>query len=55
LKIINFKQFILDFVKHSTIYIIVCTNITKTLDKKLAKFEISKKLRDLNSVIVGSS
>jgi len=50
LKIINFKQFVLDLVKYSTIYTIVCANITKTLSKKLAKFEISKKLRNLEDV-----
>ncbi len=50
LKIINLKQFILDLVKYSTIYIIVCIDITKTLNKKLAKFEISKKLKDLKDV-----
>jgi hypothetical protein len=50
LKIINLEQFVLDLVKYSTIYIIVCANITKTLDKKLAKFEIFKKLRNLKDV-----
>ncbi len=50
LKIINFKQFALDFVKHSTIYAIVCASATKTSSKKLAKFKISKKLRDLKDV-----
>jgi len=40
LKIINLKQFVLDFIKYSTIYIIVCANVIKTLDKKLTKFEI---------------
>jgi len=50
LKIINLEQFVLDLVKYSTIYIIVYANITKTLDKKLAKFEIFKKLRDLKDV-----
>jgi len=50
LKIINLEQFVLDLVKYSTTYIIVCANITKTLDKKLAKFEIFKKLRDLKDV-----
>ncbi len=50
MKIINLEQFVLDLVKYSTIYIIVYANITKTLDKKLAKFEIFKKLRDLKDV-----
>jgi len=50
LKISNFKQLVLDLVKYSTIYTIVCANITKTLSKKLAKFEISKKLRNLEDV-----
>ncbi len=50
MKIINLEQFVLDLVKYSTTYIIVCANITKTLDKKLAKFEIFKKLRDLKDV-----
>ena len=50
LKIINFKQFVLNLVKYSTIYTIVCASVTKTLNKKLAKFEISKKLRDLEDV-----
>jgi len=50
LKIINFKQFVLNFVKYSTIYTIVCANVTKTSSKKLAKFKISKKLRNLEDV-----
>jgi len=50
LKIINFKQFVLDFVKHSTIYAIVCASVTKTPSQKLAKFKISKKLKDLKDV-----
>ena len=50
MKIINFKQFVLDFVKHSTIYAIVCASVTKALDKKLTKFEIFKELRDLKDV-----
>jgi len=50
LKIINFKQFILDLVKHNTIYVIVCASVTKTSSKKLTKFKITKKLRDLKDV-----
>jgi len=50
LKIINLKQFVLDFAKYSTIYIIVCASVTKTLDKKLVKFKIFKKLRDLEDI-----
>jgi hypothetical protein len=50
LKIINLKQFILDLVKYNTIYTIVCANVTKTLDKKLAKSKISKKLRNLKDI-----
>ena len=50
LKIINLKQFVLDLAKYSIIYTIVCVNITKTLDKKLVKFKIFKKLRDLKDV-----
>jgi len=50
LKIINFKQFALDLVKHSTIYAIVCANVTKILNKKLTKFKVSKKLRNLKDV-----
>ncbi len=50
MKIINFKQFFLDFVKYSIVYTIVCANITKILDKNLAKFKISKKLRNLKNV-----
>jgi len=50
LKIVNFKQFVLDFVKYSIVYTIVCANITKTLNKKLTKFKILKKLRNLKDV-----
>jgi len=50
LKIINLKQFVLDFVKYSTIYAIVCVNVTKTSNKKLTKFKISKELRNLKDV-----
>jgi len=50
LKIINFKKFVLDFVKYNTIYVIVCVGVTKAPNKKLTKFEISKKLRDLKDV-----
>jgi len=50
LKIINFKYFVLDFVKHSTIYAIVCASVTKTLDKKLAKSKIFKKLKNLKDI-----
>ncbi len=49
-KITNFKQSILDLIKYSTIYTIVCASITKMLNKKLAKSKISKKLRDLKDV-----
>ncbi len=48
LKIINLKQFILDLV--GTIYAIVRVDVTKILSKKLTKFEISKKLRDLKDI-----
>ncbi len=50
LKIINLKQFVLDLVKYSTIYAIVCANVTKTSNKKLTKFKISKKLRNLKDI-----
>ena len=50
MKIINSKQFALDLVKYSTIYTIVCVDVTKALDKKLAKSKIFKKLRDLENV-----
>ena len=50
LKIVNFKQFVLDFVKYSIVYTIVCDNITKMLNKKLTKFKIFKKLRDLKDI-----
>ena len=50
LKIINFKQFVLNFVKYSTIYVIVCANVTKTSSKKSTKSKISKKLRNLKDV-----
>ncbi len=50
MKIVNFKQFVLDFVKYSIVYTIVCANITKTLNKKLTKFKILKKLRNLKDV-----
>jgi len=43
-------QFVLDFVKHSIVYAIVCVNVTKTSNKKLAKSKIFKKLRDLKDV-----
>jgi len=49
-KIINFKQFVLDLVKYNIVYAIVCANVTKTLNKKLIKFEILKKLRDLKDI-----
>jgi len=52
LKIINLKQFVLDLVKYSIIYAIVCANVTKTSNKKLTKFKISKKLRDLKDIYV---
>jgi len=50
LKIINLKQFALDLVKHSIVYTIVCANVTKTLNKKLVKSKILKKLRNLKNV-----
>jgi len=50
LKIINFKQFVLNFVKYNTIYVIVCANVTKTSSKKSTKSKISKKLRNLKDV-----
>ncbi len=50
LKIINLKQFVLDLVKHSTIYAIVCASVTKAPNKKLAKSKVPKKLRDLKDV-----
>jgi len=50
LKIVNFKQFVLDLVKDGTIYITICANIIEVSSKKLAKFEISKKLTDLEDV-----
>jgi len=50
LKIIILKQFVLDFVKHNTIYAIVCANVTKTSSKKLTKSKISKELRNLEDV-----
>jgi len=50
LKIVDLKQFILDLVKYSTIYTIVCVNVTKTLSKKLKKSKILKKLRDLKDI-----
>jgi len=50
LKIINFKRFVLDLVKYDTIYITICANIIEVSSKKLAKFKISKKLRDLEDV-----
>jgi len=50
LKIINFKQFVLDFAKYSTVYIIVCVNVTKISDKKLVESEIFKKLKNLEDI-----
>ena len=50
MKIVNLKQFVLNLAKHSTIYAIVCASATKTLNKKLTKFKILKKLRDLEDV-----
>ncbi len=50
LKIINFKQFVLNLVKYSTIYTIVCVNVTKISNKKLIKFEIFKELKDLKDI-----
>jgi len=50
LKIINSKQFVLDFVKHSTIYAIVCASVTKASSKELTKSKISKELRNLKNV-----
>ncbi len=43
-------QFFLDFVKHSIVYAIVCVNVTKMSNKKLAKSKIFKKLKDLKDV-----
>ncbi len=40
----------LSLVKHSTIYITVYTSIIKILDKKLTKFNILKKLRNLENI-----
>jgi len=50
LKIINFKQFVLDFVKYSTVYTIVCADVTKISDKKSVESEIFKKLKDLKDI-----
>ena len=50
LEIINPKQFVLDLVKHSTIYAIVCASVTKAPSKKLAKFKVPKKLRNLEDI-----
>ncbi len=50
MKIVDLKQFVLDLVKYSTIYTIVCVNVTKTLSKKLTKSKILKKLRDLKDI-----
>jgi len=50
LKIVDFKQFVLDLVKYSIVYTIVCANIIETLDKKLTKSKIFKKLKDLKDV-----
>jgi len=50
LKIINSKQFILDFVKYNLIYTIVCTSVTKTSNKKLTKSKIFKKLKNLKGI-----
>ncbi len=50
MKIVDLKQFVLDLVKYSTIYTIVCVNVTKTLSKKLKKSKILKKLRDLKDI-----
>jgi len=50
LKIINFKQFVLGFAKYNIVYVIVCVGVTKASNKKLTKFEISKKLKDLKDV-----
>ena len=49
-KKINSKQFVLDFIKYSTIYTIVCASVTKILNKKLAKSKIFKELRDLKDI-----
>jgi len=50
LKIVNFKQFVLDLVKHSTIYTIVCASVIETSNKKLVESKIFKKLRDLEDI-----
>ncbi len=50
MKIVNFKQFVLDLVKYNIVYTIVYTNIIEILDKKLAKSKIFKKLRNLKNI-----
>ncbi len=50
LKIVNLKQFVLDFAKYSIVYTIVCASVIETLDRKLAKSKISKKLKNLKDV-----
>jgi len=50
LKIINFKQFVLNLAKYSIVYIIVCASVTKTSNKKLVKSKIFKKLKDLEDI-----
>jgi len=50
LKIINFKQFVLDLVKYSTVYTIVCADVTKTLNKKSIESKILKKLKNLKNI-----
>ncbi len=50
LKIVNFKQFVLDLAKYSIVYTIVCAGVTEILDKKSAKSKNFKKLRNLKDV-----
>jgi len=50
LKIINFKQFVLDLVKYSTVYTIVCAGVTEASDNKSVESEIFKELRYLEDV-----
>jgi len=40
----------LNFAKYNIVYTIVCANVTKILNKKLAKFKFLKKLRDLEEI-----
>jgi len=47
---INLKQFVLDLVKHTTIYTIVCASVTKMSNKKSIKSKILKKSRNLKDI-----